>query len=83
MTTRYRVIKHAPGVPIEVLELNEDITRLEEVMRLLKRIEPWNISAYNTQEAQEFAEMMLQSQRALVHSWLRYAKLRMRKYLAP
>lgn len=87
MATRYKVIsktrpKHLLGhyeVPDEALNLNESILMLEQVLTLLKKIEPYHIT-----KDSEFGWQMLQSQMTLVKSWLRYARRKLAtEYLAP
>ena len=90
-TTKYRIVGHGPpkqsrrgDVPVEAVELVADIERLERVIDLLKRVDDWNITASATDKDREFARDMRESTVALVRSWHRYARLKLRKeYLAP
>jgi len=87
MAVRYRVIQPAKNrneTPVEALHLAEDVLVLELVIQLLKRIDTSNITASDTQEQRDFGRHMLQSQLALIYSWQRHAKLKMRKeFLQP
>jgi hypothetical protein len=71
------------GVPVEAASLAEDIARLEEVLHLLGKIDTANISANRTQADRDYGQDMLKSQIALVESWHKSARLKLREYLAP
>jgi hypothetical protein len=89
--TRYKIVGKAPpkaavrgDVPVDALRLITDINRLEFALELLEEIDDWSIANSNTLPAREFARGMRSSQIALVRSWLRHAKRRLRtEYLAP
>ncbi len=70
-------------VPVEVVELVEDLLKLDSMVTGLREIDPWNITISDTHEQREFGRDMLATQLALVRSWQRYARRRLRKYLAP
>jgi hypothetical protein len=71
------------GVPVEAASLAEDIARLEVILHLLGKIDSANITATRTQADRDYGQDMLKSQIALVESWHRSARLKLREFLAP
>jgi hypothetical protein len=64
------------------LRLTEDIMCLEMAKNLLQKIDTWNITASDTQAERDFGRDMLCSQITLVKLWQRYARSKLKKYLA-
>ena len=62
------------GVPIGALELNEDIKRMEEALRLLMKVEPGNVTA-----DPNFGRIILDATTTQIRACLRYSKLKMRQ----
>jgi len=70
-------------VPVEAVHLAQDIERIEIILSALQRLDTNNISHTKTDEQREFGELMKYNTIALVRTWHRYAKLKLRDFLAP
>jgi len=91
MTTKWKVIGHKKvkrdlgvyDVPVEAINLAEDIAHIDAIIALLRKVDSWNISESKTQEQRDWASDMLQSQIILLQTWRRYAHKKLAtKFLA-
>ena len=66
-------------MPVEAVELTEDIMRLKRAIELLREILPDNIRAINTVEDRREAEKELRQEMLRLKWWLAYAEKLMRQ----
>lgn len=92
-TKRYRVTGQVMSVnqierlrdstPIEALWLNEDLHSIQQAMKLLKGVDPCNITESILEKDREFGYNMHALVLMQLKTWERFAQLKLRrKYLA-
>jgi GrpB-like predicted nucleotidyltransferase (UPF0157 family) len=73
-----------PAISEDALDLNEDIGRLDEILRLMSKVSPRHIYAVDTKAHRHSGEVQHRTTMAVVKGWQRWARQRlMRDYLAP
>jgi len=80
---KFKVIKPAPGVPLETVSISEDALRLDLAIALIQSLDPLNLGAGDTQEERDFASDMRRSQVVLLKTWKEYARRKLQRLLAP
>lgn len=70
--------------PVEALDLERDLNRLDDVMKKLELVDEMNIGESLTQQQRDHNHDMMRSVLALIRSWQRHAtRTQRRKYLMP
>jgi hypothetical protein len=79
-----RPARNKNEIPVEVLQLSEDLIAIKDAIRNLESVDESSIGPSDTQEQRDFNRDMMRSTLALIRAWKYYATLSMRrKYLTP
>src|SRR5262245_12256613 len=77
----YRLMKAGDySIPLEVLELQTDLDRCDQLLALLDKLDPRSVTDFTIHNDSSFAQSMIDSTRILVFSWRRQVRRRMQAF---